>query len=171
MASKEQWTMGSESVGGARRRFRRHKEKLQTDDTEPLAVRGMNRAIDVLTRVTARLDDQKANEDLLRSIGNTLTDKQKERLSKGVPAFKIGNSAIDEIRFDGKTWAYSFGQKDLASTAPSEMYRATPTPNGVDWERLIVGVDDGFIPFEPDIDDIKSLRLFAQDAANSSLQS
>lgn len=171
MNSGEQWTMGSESVGGARRRFRRHKEKIQSSDgSDSLPVRGMYRAIDALTRITAHVDIR-ANEDLLRTVGNTLTDEQSERLRLGVPAFKIGNEAFDEVKFDGKTWMYSLGQKDIGDTTPNEMYRATLTEHGVDWERMIVGVDDGFVSFEPDLDDIKSLRLLAQDAAKTALNS
>jgi hypothetical protein len=169
MASSEKWTMGAESVGGARRRFRRQKEKLQTKETEPLAVRGMYRAIDTLTRITAHVDE-KANEDLLRSVGNTLTDEQRERLRVGVPAFKFGKNDFDEVRFDGTTWMYSFGQKDFRDTAPEKMYRATPTERGVDWEQMTVGIDSEFKPFEPNLDDVKLFRSFAEDAAKTALQ-
>lgn len=166
---KEKQNRSAESTGTARGRFRRHDEKPQARETEPLVVRGLGLIIDGTTRVLATRDIA-ANEDLLRSTGNTLTDEQRERLRVGVPAFKFGKNDFDEVRFDGTTWMYSFGQKDFRDTSPEKIYRATPTERGVDWEQMTVGIDSEFMPFEPNLDDVKLFRSFAEDAAKTALQ-
>ncbi len=171
MNSGEKWSMGSETVGGYRQRFKRHhKERAERKKSasEPLLVRGLELVIDGTTRLLATRDIA-ANEDLLRSTGNTLSEQQKIRLEQGMPAFEFNGIGYDQVRFDGSTWMFSFGQKDPADTAPEVMYRATPNPVKVIWERQITGVDTEFVPFEPSLDDIKIFRGFAEDAAKVAL--
>lgn len=167
MISGEKWSMGSEAVGGGRRRLRRHRQanvKQKKSEYEPLVARGLEIIINGTTRLLATRDIA-ANEDLLRSTGNNLSEQQKIRLRKGVPAFKLNGVGYDEVRFEESTWMFSFGQKDLADTSPVEMYRAKLCEGSVTWERQIIGVDAEFMPFEPSLDDVKIMRGFAEDAA------